>query len=299
MLHPTAPRLLGHTEPFDGGQVIRFLAGRLLPGVESVVHRDDAVVYSRSLRGPSGPAVIEAAWADRRLTLRTWLSDPADEAVVTERMRRLFDVDAPAAEIDAVLSRHPVIRPLVEAQPGIRIPGAVDAAEMTARAIVGQQISVVAAVGHLTELLRCGDELPEPVGEVTRLFPTAAQLAETGADLLRAPASRRETLRSLSSAQARGVLRLGAHRDPDELRAELVAYRGIGPWTADYLAMRLLAAPDVMMPGDSALRLGLRRLLAGSGSNGAADEPLLRFAEPFRPWRSYLALHLWNAATDG
>ncbi|MET0302717.1 MAG: DNA-3-methyladenine glycosylase, partial [Microbacteriaceae bacterium] len=87
---------------------------------------------------------------------------------------------------------------------------------------------------------------------------------------------------------ARGVLRIGAHRDPDELRRELVSYRGIGPWTADYVALRVLSAPDLMMPGDSALRLGLRRL--------GVDDGLVAFAEPFRPWRSYLALHLWSNA---
>ncbi|WBU38191.1 AlkA N-terminal domain-containing protein [Homoserinibacter sp. YIM 151385] len=287
---PAVRRRVLRPEPADLEGVLRFLRARAIPGVEDAGERH----YARSLRARHGLAVARLELDAERtaIGLELHLEDARDEAEVARRMLGLLDLDAPAAEIDAALGAHPLLAPRVRATPGIRIPGAVDGPEIAARAIVGQQISVVAALGHLTELAVAGDALPEPVGGIDRLFPTPAQLAEGGAELLRGPAARRATLRATSAALAEGAIVLdrdAGDRDAEEIRAQLLALRGIGPWTADYIGLRALGRRDVMMSGDVALRLGLRRL-------GVEDATLLEFAEPFRPWRSHLALHLWAAA---
>ncbi|WP_181408920.1 DNA-3-methyladenine glycosylase 2 family protein [Schumannella soli] len=288
--------------------VLDFVRVRAIPGIEEVGERH----YRRALRIDgveviAGVEVIpevevvdrprpadDTRAASRRIVVISNTDDPVLHAEIERRVRRLFDLDAPADEIDGVLSREPALAPLVAARPGIRIPGSLDAEEMLVRAIVGQQISVVAAQGHLREIAASGSALARPDGAITRLFPTARELLAGGAELLRGPESRRATLRGAAAAIDSGGLRLtlDVPADPAGLRAQLIALRGIGPWTADYLALRIHGSPDIALPGDSAVRLGLRRLGAEQWDPAA----VLRFAEAFRPWRSYLMQHLWARA---
>lgn len=291
-------RDLSVSAPFDAVGVFDFLRTHRVPGAEHTEQRAvDGTVehrYVRALRAPHGPAVGELRHRDGGgLRVLLHAGDPADVDWLVERMRHVADADAPADEIDGDLAADPRVAPLIASVPGIRIPGSVDPPEVLLRAIVGQQISLAAAHLHLAELAVIGDPLPEPVEGVTRLFPTPAQFAERGADLLRAPESRRRTLRDAATALADGTVRIVRGDDSAEVQAALRGMRGIGPWTAQYVAMRALGDRDVMMGGDSALRLGLRRLLQ---TESVEPRELLAFAEPFAPWRSHLALHLWRVA---
>ncbi|GAB3408685.1 hypothetical protein GCM10027515_26310 [Schumannella luteola] len=292
--------------------VLDFLRVRAIPGIEEVGERsyrralriggaevmagveiDDA----EGIRGLVGGDEVVGGDARRRIVITSSTDDAATHAELEHRVRRLFDLDAPIDEIDGILSRDPALAGRVATRPGIRIAGSLDAEEMLVRAIVGQQISVVAAQGHLREIAASGSALAEPDGGITRLFPTSRELLDRGADLLRGPESRRATLRGAAAALDSGELELtlDTPADPERLRAQLIALRGIGPWTADYLALRIHGAPDIALPGDSAVRLGLRRLGAEQWDPAA----VLRFAEAFRPWRSYLMLHLWARAAAG
>jgi AraC family transcriptional regulator of adaptative response / DNA-3-methyladenine glycosylase II len=158
---------------------------------------------------------------------------------------------------------------------------------MLIRAMIGQQITVVAARTALTTLTAAlGERTPDGV-----LFPTMAAIAEHGAEVLRGPAARIRAITGAAAALADGSLTLTVGDDAAEQRAALLAMPGIGPWTADYVRMRVLGDPDILLPGDVALR-------AGAAAAGLPAEPgaLTAWAVRTAPWRSYLSAHLWRAA---
>lgn len=277
-------------QPFDAAGVFAWLAARALPGVEDAGPDH----YARTLRLPSGPAwFIVRANADG-LHLEAGLSRLSDLSPLVARVRHLFDADADPMGIDAALTAVPQLAERVAALPGIRLPGTVDPHEMLLRGMVGQQISVAAARTHLTRLAaHCGEPISDaPVG-LRLLFPSAAAIAESGAGVLTGPRTRIQNITQICVRLADGSLSLDGADDPAEQRARLLAQPGIGPWTADYLAMRVLGHPDTLPVGDVALRTGARSL-------GLPDTPatLARWGQGVSPWRSYAALHLWRAALD-
>lgn len=275
--------------PFDAPGVFAWLGARAVPGVESA----GTDRYARTLLLPSGPATFEVRWDGERLLLDARLASLADLTPLVARVRRLFDADADPIGIDEALSRHPELAPGVRAVPGIRLPGAVDAHEMLVRALVGQQITVAAARTQLTRLAAaCGTALEEPADGLTTLFPTPAQLAEHGRDVLVGPRVRTGNILAIAGRLASGELDLSWADDPRAQHDRLVAEPGIGEWTADYVAMRVLGDPDVLPTGDVALRKGAAAL-------GLPSSPreLSAWGARVSPWRSYASLHLWRAST--
>ncbi len=193
----------------------------------------------------------------------------------------LLDAEADPERIDAALGSDPLLHDLVAAAPGRRVPGCVDAGETAIRAVLGQQVSVAAARTQAARLVaRCGEPLPEPVGAVTHLFPEPAALAALDPETLPMPRARGRAIVALAAALADGL-------HPYEQRDELLALPGIGPWTADYVAMRC-GDPDVLLETDLGVRRGLKAI-------GGPDD-LVRHAERWRPWRSYAVQHLWSQA---
>jgi AraC family transcriptional regulator of adaptative response / DNA-3-methyladenine glycosylase II len=269
--------------PFDGGGLLRFFAAHAVQGLETGT--DDR--FERPVRLPHGIAHVsidlDPAGTGIRCTAR--LESVADVGTLVSRVRRLFDLDADSFAIDESLSSDPTLAPLVAAVPGIRLPGSLDAEETLFRTLIGQQISVAAArtvLGRLTADLGTDG-----------LFPTAAQLAEHGTGVLRGPASRIRTIVGVAEALATGQLTLDLATPVDEFESNLVRLPGVGPWTAGYLAMRVLGSPDVLLASDlvilqSAAALGL------PGTTKALEAHGTRWA----PWRSYAALHLWRARPE-
>ncbi len=287
--------------PYDAAGLFGFLASRAIAGVE--VATPDG--YTRTLRLTHGAGVVTiapgagSAGLVDHLSARLRLADLRDLASAVARVRRLADLDADPVAVDAALADDPALAASVAATPGIRLPGTVDPPEIVLRAVFGQQVSVAAArtaAARLAEQL--GEPLPGgPVDGVSRLFPTAAAVAEHGADLVRGPARRVATILGVAAAMAEGTLDVHLGRDPDELRRELRAQPGIGPWTAGYVLMRVLGATDELLVSDLVLRKGAEALgLAAHG--GAGQRELARHGRRWRPWRSYAGMHLWRAAAS-
>ena len=277
--------LLPHRAPMDASGIFAWMAARALPGVETAT----ATSFARHLRMPGGPAHFEIRQdADGRLRLRARVTRLGDLAPLVATARRLFDLDADPTAVDEALAAHAELAPLVAALPGIRVPGAADPHEMLIRAMVGQQITVAAARTALTAL---ADQLGERTADGGILFPTMTAIAERGAEVLRGPAARIRAITGAAAALADGSLALTVGDDAAEQRARLLAMPGIGPWTADYVRMRVIGDPDVLLPGDVAMR-------AGAAASGLPAEPaaLTAWAERIAPWRSYLTAHLWRAA---
>lgn len=288
--------------PFDGAGLLAFLAARALTGVETAT----TTRYARTLRLPHGPGRMSvtptpAAADDHTAHVRCelWLTDVRDLAGGVARVRRLLDLDADPVAVDDALRRDEALAPLVTARPGIRLPGAVDGPELVLRTMLGQQVSVAAARTTTSRLAaELGDPLPgygptaaedDVDADPARLFPTASAVADRATDVLRGPRSRTDAIRTVAAALASGDLAVHAGRDPDELREDLLALPGIGPWTADYVVMRALGRPDVLLDGDLALRNGAAAI--GIDPRSLADRALA-----WRPWRSYAGMHLWAAA---
>ncbi|MDT0156482.1 Ada metal-binding domain-containing protein [Microbacterium sp. ARD32] len=277
--------LLPHRAPMDAAGVFAWMAARALPGVEHAT----ATSFARHLRMPGGPAQLEVRQdAEGRLRLRARVSGLGDLAPLVAVARRLFDLDADPAGVDAALSSHPELSPLVAAIPGIRVPGSADPHEMLIRAMVGQQITVAAARTALTAL---AEQLGERTADGGILFPTMAAIAEHGAEVLRGPAARIRAITGAAAALTDGSVVLTVGDDAVEQRTRLLAMPGIGPWTADYVRMRVIGDPDVLLPGDVAVRAGAAASGLPSGPRG-----LSAWAERVAPWRSYLTAHLWRAA---
>jgi len=245
-----------------------------VPRVEEV----EGTAYRRSMRLPHGPAVVAVDAEAMSWTLEA--GDERDSAVAERACRALLDLDADPAAIDGALAGDQLLAPLVEAAPGRRVPGVADPGEIAVRAVLGQQVSVAAArtqAGRLVE--RCGEPLPAPAGAVTHLFPAPAALASLDPAELPMPRARGRSLVALAEALDHGL-------DPRD-RAAFLELPGIGPWTADYVAMRC-GDPDVLLETDLGVRRGYERL------DGGAD--LRERAEAWRPWRSYAVQHLWGLA---
>ena len=280
---------LAYRPPLHAGSLLGFLAARALPGVEKC----DASTYRRGLNLPHGAATVALTPADRWVSATLHLADVRDVAPAVARCRWLLDLDADPVAVDATLGADPALSAAVAAEPGVRVPRAVDGFEMAVRAIVGQQVSVSAARTTLTHLLSSAAPVerdasrPEPA---LRGFVTAEEVAGMGDRALRMPAARREALRAVARAVADGELNLDVGADREHAVTRLAALPGIGPWTAGYVAMRATGDPDVLLATDLAARRGARPL----GLPGSAAA-LQRHAERWRPWRSYATIRLWRS----
>ncbi len=255
-------------------------------------------MYRRSMRLPHGYAVVALTAADgcgsgpMFVEADLHLSDLRDLTSAVARCRQLLDLDADPVAIVEALEQDRCMGPLVSAHPGRRVPGSVDGFELAVRAIIGQQVSVAGArtiAGRL--VTAAGEALPEPIGGITHLFPTPEALIALSHEdpaTFSMPSGRRRALVALAEAVAAGAVVIGPGSDPSGLRASLVALPGIGPWTAEYVALRALRDPDAFMPTD----LGVRR---AAHALGIPDDParLLLHAEAWRPWRSYAMVHMW------
>ncbi len=282
--------------PFDGAGLLAFLAARTLPGVEAT---GDGW-YARTLALPHAPGTVRLQLptlpevGTGSVTAELALGDLRDLAAAVERTRRLLDADCDPVAVTAALSADPLLGPLARRRPGHRVPGHVDGAELAARAVVGQQVSVAGARTVLGRLVaRFGEPLPgaAAVDGLTHLFPTPATLAGLDPADLPMPRARGRSLVQLSAALAGGELALDRGPERHRTRTQLLAMPGIGRWTASYIAMRALGDPDAFLPTDVGTRHALARL-------GADPADAARLAEGWRPWRSYAQALLWASLLD-
>jgi AraC family transcriptional regulator of adaptative response / DNA-3-methyladenine glycosylase II len=276
---------LEYTPPLDADWLIDFLARRAVPGVEEV--GEDA--YRRSVRLAHGAGVVELRPADGRIEARLYLDDARDSDEAVARARALLDLDLDPRPTIAALQDDPLIGDSVRVARGRRVAGVVDPDELAIRAVLGQQVSVAGAATLAGRLVAdCGEPLASPVGAVTHLFPTAAQIAALAPERLGMPASRRRAILGLAAALASGEVVLDPQGDHAVIRTSLLALPGIGPWTVEYIAMRALRDADAFLPTDLGVRHALERLGVDGSPPGAAG-----LAERWRPFRAYAMQHLW------
>ncbi|MGD1068466.1 MAG: AlkA N-terminal domain-containing protein [Vulcanimicrobiaceae bacterium] len=245
--------LLRYRPPYDWDALLSFLATRAVPGVETVVDGH----YRRVVEVAGALGTIEVAHEPAAAALRVTVRFPRLDALpeIIARVRRLFDLGANPTAISAALARDPILAPLVEARPDLRVPGGWDGFEIAVRAVLGQQITVKGAVHAAARLVR---DLGRPLDAaaaasgLTHAFPGPERFAN-------------------------GYVASGMPR------ARATALTGLAA------AMRALRESDAFLAGDVAVH----RILAVRGVRPTAREVLAR-SHAWRPWRAYAVLHLWT-----
>ena len=279
---------LAYRPPYEWSAMLAFLEGRAVTGVEAV----DAKRYRRTvrldsrLRGNDDQGWIEVAPSPRKSALRVTASSSLAGALplLLARVKSLFDLACRPDEIAAALG------PLAEAHPGLRLPGAMDGFEIAVRAILGQQVTVKAATTIAGRFTRAfGEAIETPHEGLERLFPTPRTIAAASPGDIASQGiirARAHAIHALATAMAQGRLALEPDADVEGTLAALQSIRGIGPWTAHYVAMRALAWPDAFPHPDVAV---LKAMGETTGRRALAA------AEAWRPFRAYAVLHLWKS----
>lgn len=287
---PASPMTLAFTAPLDAAAVLGNLRAHAIPGAEIV----DGERYTRLVATASGPALVTIevtpdavlATIDGPATLI-----PSGEPLL-QLLRRWLDLDQDPAAIVAALSDDPVVGSLVRARPGLRVLGSIDPFETATMTVLGQQVSLAAARTFGGRLLSAfGEQGP---GGLT-VFPEPGVLAAAGADAIRQAVgltgARARSLHSLASAVTDGMP-LDGSGGASEFRSSLLALPGIGPWTADYLGVRVLGDRDGFVPGDLVLRKALGARLGREITAQEAEAA----SEAWRPYRAHALLQLWTNA---
>jgi AraC family transcriptional regulator of adaptative response / DNA-3-methyladenine glycosylase II len=280
---------LTYRPPFDWSGLLRFLETRALRGVEAVSNGE----YVRTVRLGEHAGWIRVRHAPESRALEVELPHALTPVLpaVLGRLRHLFDLSARPDVIAAHLSADRLLADRVRANPGLRVPGAFDGFELAVRAILGQQVTVKAATTIATRFVTAlGEVIVTPHPALASLTPTAVRVAATPAAEIAAlgiVAARARSIVAVAEEVASGRLVLDAGAAPERTIAQLVELPGIGAWTAHYIAMRALRWPDAFPKEDIAVRNGLGGVTATKAEERSA---------PWRPWRSYAVLHLWQGA---
>ncbi len=282
-------------KPFDWPVLLGFFAARAIPGVESVVEKR----YLRTVRIEDKPGIIQLQNDADNVLLTLHGIETSALFPIVQRCREVFDLDAPMPEINDLLSKDSLLKTLLHAQPGIRVPGAWDGFELTVRAILGQQVSVKAATTMAGRVARTyGEPIAKSLAatvtghDLAYMFPRPEKLARARFNNIGLTGSRAETLRHVSKAVLDGTLSFDSSQDPVAFCESLTSIRGIGEWTAQYVAMRALKNPDAFPASD----LGLLRSFGQRGEARMRPVELEALSQSWRPWRAYAALLLWSAA---
>ncbi|HKN88062.1 MAG TPA: AlkA N-terminal domain-containing protein, partial [Nitrospiraceae bacterium] len=251
---------ISYRPPYDWGAMLAYLSARAIDGMEFV----EQSVYRRTVSHENGQGHVAVAHAPDRNALIATIQFPCVRALhaIITRVRHLFDVNADVNTISAHLAKDTTLAPLIAALPGLRTPGCWDGFELAVRAVLGQQISIEAArqLGNKLVLL-CGEPVDHADTRLARTFPSAQCVATADLSRIGMPKSRRVTLKALAQAAAANPRLFEPPRSIEESIARLREIRGIGPWTAQYIALRALRDPDAFPATDIGILRGAASLV--------------------------------------
>lgn len=297
---------LAYRPPYAWTQILQYLAKRAAPGVEAVIQdAQGELSYVRSVRLGVLEGWLQLKHLPAKHQLELSLSSALSPLLMSllARVREQFDLDANPEIIAAHLAVDPLLAAQIQRMPGWRVPGTFDPFELAIRALLGQQVSVAGATTVCGRLVsRFGDPISTSLANrfdnITHHFPTPAQLAVSEIKDIAAigiPASRAEAVCSLAQFADQGGLIAKPGASLNEAVMHLKTVKGIGEWTAQYIAMRALRFPDAFPAGD----LGLQKAVTTQSSTARTTEKqLLAHAADWSPWRAYAALLLWHSLTE-
>jgi AraC family transcriptional regulator of adaptative response / DNA-3-methyladenine glycosylase II len=286
---------LGYRPPYQWDSMLAFLAPRAIPGVERI--ENGAYARAVALSGPGGES--HSGWIrvghlpqKKALNVEVSMSLLPVLPLVLARVRHLFDLNCDPQAV------HEGLRAMNELAPGLqvlgtRLPGSFDPYEMAARAVLGQQITVGAARTLAARMVsNYGTPVQTAIAGLSHAFPSPERMLALEGDIeshmgpLGIIRTRARTLRALAQALAARDIDFGPGSEPEREVEKLLELPGIGPWTAQYIAMRAMAWPDAFLPTD----YGIKKALAPR-----TPKQMIELAEAWRPWRSYATINLWNS----
>lgn len=284
---------LAYRPPLDWARLLAFLVGRGAAGVE--IAEQGAYLRTVALGRHRGWLRAQPLPGEHALRVEISASLLPVLTQVLARVRRLFDLDAAPQAIEEHLGRDPRLHAIVSGQAGLRVPGSFDGFELALRAVLGQQVTVKAATTLFGRFAAAfGDAAVTPHPGLKFHAPDAARIADAQVRQLIAlglTGKRAQTVSLLAQEVASGRLKLEPGAPVDHTLEQMQRIPGIGPWTAQYVAMRALGFPDAFVHSD----LGLMKALSMKN-----PRDILAAAEVWRPWRAYAAVHLWtHAYTNG
>jgi AraC family transcriptional regulator of adaptative response / DNA-3-methyladenine glycosylase II len=275
---------LCYRPPYHWNSMLAFFAARATPGVEAV--ESGTYVRAISLDGQDGHFQVSWNRENNALSVLVRFGKPKNLCFIIERIRIMFDLNAAWHAIAETLGRDPYLKEMIRNQPGVRIPGCWNGFELATRAILGQQITVKGATALAGNLVHAFGRPYRGHEKLAHLFPTPEVLADARIVAIGLPTSRAETIRIFARAVCDGQISLEKVADVNDFSTRLRQIPGIGPWTAQYIAMRALGDPDAFPFGDA----GLLRALCLTRAR-----ELEKHSEQWRPWRAYAAMYLWNS----
>ncbi|MCU5774217.1 helix-turn-helix domain-containing protein [Erwiniaceae bacterium BAC15a-03b] len=287
MASETSTLQLSYRPPYDWQAMLAFLSMRAIKGVEHISENS----YARTVRLGSCTGWVRVTHAAAKSALMVEFTHSLTPVlpVLLRRLRNLFDLSARPDLIASHLGLDPLFHHSLSVNPGLRVAGAFDGFEMAVRAILGQQITVKAATTIACRFADAfGEKIETPFPQLSRLSPLATRVCEASLDdiaSLGIVSARSRCILAMAQACASGELRLEAGSEPEKAIAQLVTLPGIGPWTANYIAMRALRWPDAFPKEDIAVRNNL-------GGVSAKQAELM--SQAWRPWRSYAVIHIWK-----
>lgn len=284
---------LGYRPPFDWRGLLAFLAYRAIPGVECVTQSS----YGRSFRLTDGDGlqakghfIAQFSEQTNSVKLRVWIDNKGALQRVVERVRAILDLRADSDAIEASLSADPRLAGLISRFPGTRVPGCWSGFEVALRAILGQQVTVKAASTLVSRLAsRHGEEYVCEAEGIDYFFPEPESIASANIDGLGIVHSRVAAILEVARRMKNGELEMGPHVALDSFVRDFCEIKGVGEWTANYVAMRALGDPNAFPHSD----LILLRAAANRGEILTPRE-LRERAAPWQPWRAYAVLLLWR-----
>jgi len=271
---------LSYQSPYAWSKLFAFLQARVIEGLERVEVLSEARQrYSRTIQYQSvcGYFKVENNTCECCLDVDVFLNDLQAFEVIVERIKTIFDIDAPIQQIDQQLECH--LGDAIDYHQGLRVPGVWGYFEAGVRAILGQQVSVLAArrlvqvfVENLGENL--GEKVEQHQNHLSYLFPRPDVVIDSDLDFFRMPQARKDCLRALAEHFINA-------ENPHDVDA-WINIKGIGPWTINYVKMRAAKDPDIWLVGDAGLNNALKKI------------PSPPDIEKLKPWRSYATFQLWN-----
>ncbi len=273
--------------PYNWAAVVEWLTPRITAGIEQI----SATGYRRSIQlaGVQGIVELRPVAAADYLLAQIRFPQLTSLSLIVERLKQMFDLSANTNEIAAHLGADPHLKPLVNALPGLRVPGAWDGFELAVRTVLGQQVSVAAATKMAGRLVQTqGEPLEEPQDGLTHLFPLPTALADADLTSIGLTLNRSRAINALAVKFAAEPDFFSQFADLEAAVQQLTQLPGIGNWTAQYIAMRALREPDAFPTSD----LGLLRSMAMLGYSLKKPE-LEAVSQAWRPWRAYAAMYLW------
>ncbi len=282
---------LAYRPPLDFPLMLAFFAKRIIPGIERV----NVDSYERVVGMASASTWICVSENKQKPELILEISDTDPRSIpnIVRRVRRLFDLDADLAAVHEVLNQEPILANAISKRPGLRVPGGWDGFEVAVRAVLGQQISVAGATTLAHRLVSTyGEPRTSLRPGLDRVFPLPESIIDAPLEKLGLTKARAATLRSLAVACTEKRIGFQTGQKLGEFVDSFTALPGIGPWTAQYFAMRALSHPDAFPAGD----LILQKVL-GQSKRLSLRETEAR-SQAWRPWRAYAVLHLWHLSGE-